>query len=744
MISPNLEKSLQNAFNIANDLSHEYVTLEHLLLALTEDDDIIAILTSCSISLPNLRKKILNFLKDKNVFIYHNSYEKKVKLTIGVQRIIQRAQAHANIAGIAQINSINILLEFFSEHESHSLFFLLENNLSIIELVPYITKKSQLFKQYNEISGTDTIKANTDINALEEYCVNLNDLALKGDIDKLVKRENEVSRTINILLRRTKNNPIYVGDPGVGKTAIVEGLAYKIVNGEVPIKLKNMQIYSLKVGSLLAGTRYRGDFEERIKLILNEISHNKNIILFIDEIHTIVGAGATSSGSVDAGNLLKPFLTKGPLRCIGATTYKEYFTYFEKDAALARRFQRIDIKEPNLNDTIQILHGIKPYYEDFHNVRYTHSAIKEIVSLTDRYVSNKVFPDKAIDVMDEIGAHYNTNNNNKNKTIIASHQNIGVKNVRSIFSKLTKISLEQLNYNVDTKMTNLAKKLKLELFGQDEIIDKIINDLRIGFLGLKNEGKPIGNYLFTGTTGVGKTELAKKIAENLSMQFIRLDMSEFMESHSISKLIGSPPGYVGYDKVSEITDKLSRDQHSLILFDEIEKAHHNVHNILLQIIDYGYLTDSTGRKIKFNNAIIVLTANVKADNLNAGNVGFIQQEANNNIETKFIKFFSSELLNRMDLILSFNLLSEAAIQKVVHKVILTLRYSLSKQGINLQINEKVIDKLVGKNLRKNMSARGIEKSIRDDIISIISQKRLKARVKNLKLVLDKSEIKCCA
>lgn len=741
MISPNLERSLQNAFNIANDLSHEYVTLEHLLLALTEDDDIIAVLTSCSISLPNLRKKVLNFLKDKNIFPDQKDCEKKAKLTIGVQRIIQRAQAHANIAGITQVNTINILLEFFSEHESYSLFFLLENNLSIIDLIPYITRKSQTFKQYNELANNEAaIKPCSDINALEEYCVNLNDLALKGSIDRLIKREHEIDRTINILLRRTKNNPIYVGDPGVGKTAIVEGLAYRIINGEVPAKLKNMQIYSLKVGALLAGTRYRGDFEERIKSILNEIAQSKNIILFIDEIHTIVGAGSTSSGSIDAGNLLKPFLTKGPLRCIGATTYKEYFTYFEKDTALARRFHRIDIKEPDADDTVQILSGIKSYYEDFHNVSYTNSAVREIVILTDRYISGKVFPDKAIDVMDEIGAYYNTSHPNKNPS--TNRQSIGVKNVRSVFSKLTKISLEQLNHNVDEKMDGLAKKLKLDLFGQDEIIDKIVHDLRIGFLGLKTDGKPLGNYLFTGKTGVGKTELAKKMAEHLSMQFIRLDMSEFMESHSVSKIIGSPPGYVGYDKVGEITDKLTRDQHSLILFDEIEKAHPNVHNILLQIMDYGYLTDSIGRRIKFSNSIVVLTANVKPDNLSAGSIGFTQQEEEGNLEAKFVNFFSKELLNRIDLILSFNSLSDAAIHKIINKIVSKLKSQLSKQGINLTINDKVINELTERHLRKNLSARGIEKSIKDDIIRIISQKKIKAR--ELKLILENSEIKCCA
>lgn len=818
MISADLEKSLQNAFSIASELSHEYLTLEHLLLALTEDDRVISVLSNCGVNLSSLRKTILMFLRDKNIFACLAFHPSNIKPTLGVKRIIKRAQAYATISGIPQITSLNALVEIFAEPESYSSFFLLEHNVSVLDIIPYIIKSNQSFKPYGELNNggisnnslnsnpnlnsnlnsnlnnnlnnnfnpfnnINNIKSN-EVNALEEYCINLNEQVLKGETDKLIGRNKEVARTINILMRRTKNNPIYVGDPGVGKTAIAEGLAYKIVNSEVPTKLKNIRIYSLKMGTLLAGTRYRGDFEERVKLILNEITNDKNIILFIDEIHTLVGAGATSGGSIDAGNLLKPFLTKGPLRCIGATTYKEYSMYFEKDAALARRFQKIEVEEPTVEDTIEILEGIKHYYESFHNVRYTKNAISEIVNLSDRYINDRALPDKAVDLMDELGSLYSA----------ALFKNINGAVVRMLFSQVTGVSIEQfsgVNGDVIKYIEDFSDKLKQEIFGQNNIIEDITKDLKLAYLCLKNEQKPLGSYLFAGPTGVGKTELAKQIAQHLAMKLIRIDMSEYMEAHSVAKLIGSPPGYVGYNKGGILTELLSRYRYGVILFDEIEKAHRDVHNILLQMMDYGYITDSSGKKIRVNNTIIILTTNALQNKFSNGNLGFVERKIpeeskslgfntdnsnnnsnnstsssrnnNNNPKThkdlnaaainidslynnkeNFKDTFSSEFLNRLDLVLNFNHISKEALIEIANKTVAKIENKLKNNknnNIQLSVNTKVIKHLAENFSQYKIGIRSMENYINNVILSLIVPELSTVKNLKLKLVLEDDNIK---
>ncbi|AHX11255.1 sigma-54 interaction domain protein [Neorickettsia helminthoeca str. Oregon] len=741
MISPSLESTLQNALALAHSFSHSYVTLEHLLLALTEDEEIVQIASNSGINFGKLRDLLLQFLSTIHSLKYFSmdySDISKIKPTLGLKRVIQRAQFHASIAELNQITGLHVLIEIFCEQDSHAFAFLTQSNITMIGLMSHLPKTYKNKLPENGATCHADILRGTDASSFKEYCTDMNELALQGKIDKLINREKEIERTIEILLRRTKNNPIYVGEPGVGKTAILEGLVHAIVNGDVPHKLRNARVYSLKIGSLLAGTRYRGDFEERIKMVINEIANCKNTILFIDEIHTIVGAGSTSNGSIDAGNLLKPFLTKGPLRCIGATTYKEYSAHFEKDAALNRRFQRIEIEEPSLQNTLSIIDGAKAYYEDFHRVRYTKTSLNEIVNLAHRYIPGRAFPDKAIDLMDDLGASYNADSSKVNKR---RDRKIDVKYVRETLAKRFNIPIAQLNCAVEDMLKSLEKNLKEVIYDQDEIIERLVHSLRPGLLGLKGE-KPIGTYLFGGETGIGKTELAKQIAKNLCMQFVRIDMSEYMESHSVSRLLGAPPGYVGHDKGGFLVEALFKHGNTLILFDEIEKAHKDIQNILLQIMDYGCITDSTGRKSKFQNCIVICTTNVGSSFIESNHLGFSKDCVKIDREDQFAKFFTKELLNRLDLALVFNRLDKNSLEKIINKSIIEMRLLLEGKGIKLKFAEDVVKHLTGSHASGKINARSVEKKVKDDIMQAISSKMLRSKPNEIVLVVRSGCISC--
>lgn len=734
MISPSLQSTLQNALTLAHSFSHSYVTLEHLLLALTEDGEISQIALNSSMNFAKLRDLLLHFLGTTQSFA-HLSPEysdiTNIKPTLGLRRVIQRARVHANIAEIKQITGLHVLIEIFCEQDSYALAFLSESNITIIELMSHAPKvyKSQLAESTR--APHSEILRSTDSNDLKEYCTDMNELAIQGKIDRLIDREKEIERTIEILLRRTKNNPIYVGEPGVGKTAIVEGLVHAIVSGNVPQKLRSTRIYALKIGSLLAGTRYRGDFEERIKMVVNEISSSRSTILFIDEIHTIVGAGSTNNGSIDAGNLLKPFLTKGPLRCIGATTYKEYSNHFEKDAALNRRFQRIEVEEPSVQNTLNIIDGTKSYYEEFHRVHYTKASLNEIVNLAHRYIPGRAFPDKAIDLMDDLGASYNASMSSVKRR---REKKIDTKYVRETLSKRFNIPIAQLNSNVEDMLNSLEKNLKANIFDQDDIIKEVVCSLRPGLLGLKGE-KPLATYLFGGSTGIGKTELAKQIAKNLCMQFVRIDMSEYMESHAVSKLIGAPPGYVGHDKGGFLVEALFQQGNTLILFDEIEKAHADLQNILLQILDYGCITDSTGRKNRFRNCIIVCTTNVGATFTENHSLGFSRDGKKTDKTELFSKFFNRELLDRLDLAVVFNTLDKNSVEKIINKSVSEIHAFLEEKGITLKLTDEVLKTLIANHSSGKINARNIERTIKSDVIRAISNRMLHSRTGEIELTV---------
>ncbi|KYH12424.1 AAA family ATPase [Neorickettsia sp. 179522] len=734
MISPSLENTLQNALVLARSFSHSYVTLEHLLLALTEDEEVSRIALNSSMNFAKLRDLLIHFLNTAQFFARFSNGcvdVTQIKPTLGLRRVIQRTKIHANIAELGQITGLHVLIELFCEQDSYAFSFLTESNITLVELMSHMMKSQKSRSTESRSTTNADILRSADLDNLKEYCTDMNELAIQGKIDKLIDRKKEIDRTIEILLRRTKNNPIYVGEPGVGKTAIVEGLVHAIVSGNVPQKLRNTRVYALKIGSLLAGTRYRGDFEERIRTVMNEISSNKNTILFIDEIHTIVGAGSTSNGSIDAGNLLKPFLTKGPLRCIGATTYREYSTHFEKDAALDRRFQRVEVEEPSISDTLNIIDGTKSYYEDFHRVHYTKASLNEIVNLAHRYIPSRAFPDKAIDLMDDLGASYNAELFNVKKR---RDRKIDTKYVRETLAKRFNIPVAQLNYTVEEILTSLEKNLKATIFDQDNVIEQVVYSLRPGLLGLKGE-KPLASCLFGGSTGIGKTELAKQIAKNLCMQFVRIDMSEYMEGHAVSKLIGAPPGYVGHDKGSFIAEILFKQGSALILFDEIEKAHADFQNILLQILDYGCITDSTGKKSKFKNCIIVCTTNIGGSFIENNSLGFTQNGKKTTKEAQFANFFNKELLDRLDLAIVFNALDKNSVEKIINKSTSEIRTLLEERGIKLTLTDEVVKSLVARHSSGKISARTIERTIRNDIMQAVSDRMLRSKASEIELII---------
>ena len=725
MLSPNLENSLHRALEIAKEHMHEYAGLEHLLLALTEDKDASLALKACSVDIERLQQELTSFIDtEMNDLIVENLQESKP--TAGFQRVVHRAAVHAQASGKREVNALNILIEMFAERDSHAIYYLQQQSLTRLDIVNFSSHGIvKLGNKANSEHVINTISANQakqrqmqtekkveeeeKAEALAAYCINLNKRAEEGKMDILIGRNEEVERTIQVLCRRTKNNPLFVGEPGVGKTALAEGLALRIIRGDVPTALKKAIIFSLDMGALLAGTRYRGDFEERLKAVIKEIEKLPNAILYIDEIHTIIGAGATSGGSLDASNLLKPALARGTFRCLGSTTFKEYRSYFEKERGLARRFQKIDIEEPTIDDSIKILRGLKPYYEEHHNVKYTTDAIKAAVELSARYLHDRQLPDKAIDVIDEAGSQKVIANNKE------STQTVSVKDIEIVIAKMAKIPAKSVTTDDVSKLKSLDADLKARVFGQDNAVVQIANAIRMSRAGLREAEKPIGCYLFTGPTGVGKTELAKQLSLVMNMEFVRFDMSEYMEQHSISRLIGAPPGYVGFDQGGMLTDKISQQPYCVLLLDEIEKAHPDIYNILLQVMDYGRLTDSNGKVVDFRNVVLIMTSNAGATEMSRPSIGFKQDERTGEDKDALKRIFSPEFRNRLDAVIPFSSLTPEIVSSVVDKFIVQLEAQLADRRVRITLDKDARAWLADKGYDKANGARPLSRIIQDKI-----------------------------
>lgn len=713
-----LEETLHRAVHYANERRHEYATLEHLLLALVDDPDAANVMTACNVDLVSL-KTALTLYVDTDLAALATSDGEDAKPTAGFQRVIQRAVIHVQSSGREEVTGANVLVAIFSERESHAAYFLQEQDMTRYDAVNFIAhgiaKKAGATESRPAKAGAspedaeDAAAAKTGGEALEAYCVDLNEKARNGKIDPLIGRHAEVERSIQILCRRTKNNPLLVGDPGVGKTAIAEGLARKIVNHEVPDVLKDATIYSLDMGALLAGTRYRGDFEERLKQVVKELESHDNAVLFIDEIHTVIGAGATSGGAMDASNLLKPALASGTLRCMGSTTYKEYRQHFEKDRALARRFQKIDVNEPTVDDTIKILKGLKTSYEGHHKLRYTDAAIRTAVELSARYMTDRKLPDKAIDVIDEAGASQMLLPESKRKKVI------GQKEVEAVIAKMARIPPKSVSKSDTESLRELQTDLNRVVFGQEAAIEQVSAAMKLARAGLRDPQKPIGAFLFSGPTGVGKTEVAKQLASTLGIEMLRFDMSEYMERHTVSRLIGAPPGYVGHDQGGLLTDAVDQHPHAVVLLDEIEKAHPDVYNILLQVMDNGQLTDAVGKKVDFRNVILIMTTNAgAADNARAA-IGFGRGKVEGEDEKAIQRLFAPEFRNRLDAIVAFKALDAETIKSVVTKFIMQLEAQLADRNITIELTDEAADWLAKNGFDELYGARPLARTIQENI-----------------------------
>ena len=714
MLSDNLEKTIKRAISYAIDRQQEYVTLEHLLLALIDDKDALGVLNACDIDIENLKISLIKYI-DQELKNITSAAAQEAEPSASFQRVLQRTTSQVYSSDSNIITGANVLVSIFSERESHAVYFLQKQDMSRLDALNFIShgiKKNEneteeeieeeTENKENEFIYPNTYQQNYK-KSNDDFIVNLIDKAKNKKIDKLIGRNNEIERTIQILSRRLKNNPLYVGESGVGKTAIVEGLALKIFNKEVPKFLHKSVIYQLDLGGLLAGTKYRGDFEERLNKVIKNMSLSKNNILFIDEIHTIVGAGATTGGSMDASNILKPFLSNGQIRCIGSTTYKEYRNYFDKDKAFSRRFQKVDVAEPSIDECFEILKGIRKYYENFHGLKYTDEALKLAIDLASRYITEKKLPDKAIDIIDEAGA-YKKIFENKTKLVNGS-------DIFNTISRIVKIPLKSVNNQSNLLAKNLDKKIKKLIYGQDKAIENLTRSIKVSQAGLSEPDKPVGCFLFTGPTGVGKTELAKQLSNSLESKFIRFDMSEYSERHSIARLIGSPPGYVGYDQGGLLTEAVDQNPHSVLLFDEIEKAHQDLFNILLQVMDYGKLTDNNGKSVNFKNTILILTTNIGGENLTKDKLGFAtkKQKMDNEEEIKF--FFKPEFRNRLDSIISFDSLTRSTVHKIVNKFIGQLSNSLKEKNISIELSKDVKNFLVKNGYSEIYGARPLARLI---------------------------------
>lgn len=738
MLSRGLENSLRAALEKAQSFNHEYATLEHLLYALSDDVDASVVLQGCGIDIERLKNNLDHFLKNDlaALVVDADGGEFESRPTAGFQRVVHRAAVNAHAAGKSEVNGAHVLSEIFSERESHAVYFLHEQNVTSLDIIHYISHGITPYEDYSlspseaddvdDDIGDDTMDLPHDIReALANYCVDLNKKAEQGKTDILIGRELEIERTIEILCRRTKNNPLFVGEPGVGKTALAEGLAYRIVTGKVPDVLKKAVIFSLDMGALLAGTRYRGDFEERLKSVIKGIEILPHSILFIDEIHTIIGAGATNGGSLDAGNLLKPALARGVLRCVGSTTHAEYRTHFEKERALARRFQKVDVSEPSAEETIKILQGLKPYYEEYHDVRYTADAIKMAVQLSERYIHDKKLPDKAIDVMDEAGARQALLPQSKRK------KTINVKDIEEIVAKIARVPTRSVSADDSLVLKELEKELKHLVFGQDKAIENLCNSIKLSRAGLRKQGKPVGCYLFTGPTGVGKTELALQLSQVMTMNFLRFDMSEYVEQHSVARLIGSPPGYVGFEQGGLLTEAVAKTPHTVLLLDEIEKAHPDIYNVLLQVMDYGKLTDNNGKTVDFGHVILIMTSNAGAMDLSKAPIGFGRDNGIEAVQdTEAVKrIFTPEFRNRLDAIVPFKPLDTDLMGQVVDKFIVQLKEQLADRGVYIEVGPRSRAYLAKIGYDPANGARPLERIIEDQVKKPLADEILFGKLK---------------
>ncbi|MCZ2204164.1 ATP-dependent Clp protease ATP-binding subunit ClpA [Bartonella sp. A05] len=728
--TPSLEKVLHRALTIATQAQHEYATLEHLLLALLDDADASSVIHACQVDLEELRERLTNYIQSElNTQIRTGE---DTKPTAFFQRVIQRAIIYAQSAGKDEVSGANILVAIFSERESYAAYFLQEMGMTRYDAVRFIShgivrddELSQFLEDLEEQLGQHVSNHSERVtSALAAYCVDLNSKARSGKIDVLIGRDVEISRVVQILCRRSKNNPLLVGDPGVGKTAIIEGLAKRIVDGQVPEVLSNAIIFSLDMGALVAGTRYRGDFEERLKQVIKEFEQYPDAVLFIDEIHTLIGAGATSGGNMDAANLLKPAFSSGAIRCIGSTSYREYRKIFEQDHALERRFQKIDINEPSVADAIKILKGLKPYFEDFHQIKYTDEAIKASVELSSRYIAARRLPDKAIDVVDESGAAQMLLPKKQRK------KSIGVKEIEATIATMARIPSKTVSGDDKKMLGNLEKELKRVVYGQDQAIAALASSIKLARAGLRESDKPIGSYLFSGPTGVGKTEVAKQLASSLGIELLRFDMSEYMERHTVARLIGAPPGYVGFDQGGLLTDAVDQKPHSIVLLDEIEKAHPELFNILLQVMDYGKLTDHNGKKIDFCNTILIMTTNAGAADAAKPAMGFGRMHRNSEDIEVINRLFTPEFRNRLDAIIPFAHLSQLIIRQIVQKFIFQLEAQLIDQGISFELSTSAMVWLAKKGYDFQMGARPLGRLIQEQIKKPLADEILFGKLRN--------------
>ncbi|ADT68250.1 ATP-dependent Clp protease ATP-binding subunit ClpA [Pseudoalteromonas sp. APC 3356] len=745
MLNKDLELTLNTAFREARTRRHEFMTVEHLLLALLDNPSAGEALNACGVDISGLKTELLEFIDETTPVIPDLEEERETQPTLGFQRVLQRAVFHVQSSGKNEVTGVNVLVAIFSEQESQAVYLLKKNDISRLDIVNFISHgiakgDDELGDDTDDIHEEVQEVASEEASKLDSFTTNLNIHAKEGNIDPLVGRDSEVERTVQVLCRRKKNNPLLVGEAGVGKTAIAEGLAYRIVNEQVPEVIADAVVYSLDMGALLAGTKYRGDFEKRFKSLLKELQAKPGSILFIDEIHTIIGAGAASGGVMDASNLIKPLLSSGQLRCMGSTTYGEYKNIFEKDRALVRRFQKIDVLEPSVEDTTKILNGLKERYEAHHGIRYTQKALKAAAELSAKYINERHLPDKAIDVIDEAGASQRLLPTSKRK------KTIGVSDIELIVSKMARIPPQNVSSSDKETLKNLDRNLKMLVFGQDQSIDALTSAIRLSRSGLANENKPVGSFLFAGPTGVGKTEVTKQLAKCMGVEFIRFDMSEYVERHAVSRLIGAPPGYVGFEQGGLLTEAVIKNPHAVVLLDEIEKAHPDIYNILLQVMDHGTLTDNNGRKADFRNVVVVMTTNAGVQETTRKSIGFSEQDHTHDAMGEINKVFSPEFRNRLDNIIWFNHLDKEVILQVVDKFVVELQAQLDKKSVNLELTSKAREWLADKGYDKAMGARPMARVIQEDLKKqlaneilfgeLISGGTVKVSVKDKKLRFD--------
>ncbi|CAD2224349.1 ATP-binding protease component [Pseudoalteromonas sp. 3J6] len=745
MLNKDLELTLNTAFREARTRRHEFMTVEHLLLALLDNPSAGEALNACGVDVSGLKTELLEFIDETTPVIPDLEEERETQPTLGFQRVLQRAVFHVQSSGKNEVTGVNVLVAIFSEQESQAVYLLKKNDISRLDIVNFISHgiakgDDELGDDTDDIHEEVQEVASEEASKLDSFTTNLNIHAKEGNIDPLVGRDSEVERTVQVLCRRKKNNPLLVGEAGVGKTAIAEGLAYRIVNEQVPEVIADAVVYSLDMGALLAGTKYRGDFEKRFKSLLKELQAKPGSILFIDEIHTIIGAGAASGGVMDASNLIKPLLSSGQLRCMGSTTYGEYKNIFEKDRALVRRFQKIDVLEPSVEDTTKILNGLKERYEAHHGIRYTQKALKAAAELSAKYINERHLPDKAIDVIDEAGASQRLLPTSKRK------KTIGVSDIEMIVSKMARIPPQNVSSSDKETLKNLDRNLKMLVFGQDQSIDALTSAIRLSRSGLANENKPVGSFLFAGPTGVGKTEVTKQLAKCMGVEFIRFDMSEYVERHAVSRLIGAPPGYVGFEQGGLLTEAVIKNPHAVVLLDEIEKAHPDIYNILLQVMDHGTLTDNNGRKADFRNVVVVMTTNAGVQETTRKSIGFSEQDHTHDAMGEINKVFSPEFRNRLDNIIWFNHLEKEVILQVVDKFVVELQAQLDKKSVNLELTSKAREWLADKGYDKAMGARPMARVIQEDLKKqlaneilfgeLISGGTVKVSVKDKKLRFD--------